>query len=88
MLILAINLYIIFNQFIVGLKIMKYFVLVISCLSNVIYGLTKENVNFYNSFISVEINEIYFSRLERLIYNKFSSTTSSCANCSYTLDNK
>jgi len=46
--------------------------------------LLEQKYKFYNTLISIKINEISFDRLEDIIYNKFSSISSACKKCSYT----
>jgi len=42
-----------------------------------------ENINYYNSFISINEFELNVNRIEDIIYNKFATTYGVCENCSY-----
>ena len=40
-------------------------------------------IKFSNSYISIDINEINYDKLEDIVYNKFNTNISACENCSY-----
>jgi len=43
-------------------------------------------IKFSNSYISIDINEINYDKLEDIVYNKFNTNISACENCSYVKD--